>query len=56
MPQSHYTTAADGFDGWRDGMPTGWPPTIYPIGSDELARIEIGPGLVALSAQKSLCV
>src|SRR5271157_4119600 len=46
--KSNYTTAADCFDGWRDEVLTGSPPTFYPIGSGELARIEIGPGLVSL--------
>ena len=36
------------FDGWKDDVLTGSPPTFYPIGSGELARIEIGPGLVTL--------
>ncbi len=46
---SNYTTAADCFDGWRDDVLTGLPPTFYPIASaGGLARIEIGPGLVTL--------
>ncbi len=47
-PKAAYQTAADVFDGWRDDVLTGAPPVLYPIGSGELARIEIGPGLVTL--------
>lgn len=46
--KSYYTAAADLLDGWKDDVLTGTPPTFYPIGSGELARIEIGPGLVTL--------
>jgi hypothetical protein len=49
LPQCNYTTAADCFDGWRDGVLTGSPPTFCPIApAGALAGIEIGPGLVAL--------
>ncbi|MBL8800205.1 MAG: AAA family ATPase, partial [Planctomycetia bacterium] len=34
--------------GWRDDVLTGTPPTFYPVGTGELARLEIGPGLVTL--------
>lgn len=44
----HYVAAADLLAGWRDDVLTGKPPTLYPIGSGDLARIEIGPGLVTL--------
>src|SRR5271167_957168 len=47
-PKPIFQTAADSFDGWRDDVLAGSPPTFYPIGSGELARIEIGPGLVSL--------
>jgi replicative DNA helicase len=43
-----FQTAADVFDGWRDNVLTGSPPTLWPVGSGELARLEIGPGLVTL--------
>lgn len=43
-----YQTAADVFDGWRDDVLTGSPPTLWPVGSGELARLEVGPGLVTL--------
>ena len=48
MSHANYQTAADVFDGWRDDVQTGSPPTFYPVGSGELARIEIGPKLVTL--------
>jgi len=47
-PKANFQTAADVFDSWRDDVTTGSPPVLYPIGTDELARIEIGPGLVTL--------
>ena len=31
--QNNYNTAADVFDGWRDDVLTGSPPTFYPIAS-----------------------
>ena len=43
-----FQPAADVFDSWRNDVLTGEPPTLYPIGSGELARIEIGPKLVTL--------
>ena len=43
-----YETAADVFDGWRESVLTGSPPVLWPVGSGELARLEIGPGLVTL--------
>jgi replicative DNA helicase len=48
MSKAHYQTAADVFDGWRDDVLTGEPPTLYPVGTGELARIEVGPKLVTL--------
>jgi len=48
MSKANFQTAADVFDQWRDDVLTGEPPTLYPIGRDELARIEIGPKLVTL--------
>ena len=30
----------------RDDVLSGTPPTLYPVGSGEFARLEIGPGLV----------
>ncbi|HVA50205.1 MAG TPA: DnaB-like helicase C-terminal domain-containing protein [Pirellulales bacterium] len=48
MTNANYQTAGDVFDGWRDDVLTGSPPVLYPIGAGDLARIEIGPGLVTL--------
>lgn len=44
----NYQTAADIFDGWRDGLLTGTPPVFYPIGEGPLSHIEVGPGIVNL--------
>lgn len=46
--EPQFQTAADVFDSWRNDVLTGEAPTLYPIGSGELARIEIGPKLVTL--------
>jgi replicative DNA helicase len=46
--RANFITAADAFDGWKENVLTGRPPTFYPIGSGELGRIETGPGLVTL--------
>jgi replicative DNA helicase len=52
MPDSEcravFQSAADVLANWRDDVLTGQPPEFYPIGDGELARIEIGPGLVTL--------
>lgn len=48
MTNSNFQTAGDVFDGWRDDVLTGSPPVLFPIGAGDLARIEIGPGLVTL--------
>jgi len=48
MTTANFQTAADVFDTWRDDVLTGAPPVLYPIGAGDLARIEIGPGLVTL--------
>jgi len=45
---ANYQTAADLFDRWRDELLTGTSPTLYPCGSGDLAKIELGPGLVTL--------
>ncbi len=47
-PKANYQTGADVLDGWRDDVLTGKGPVLYPVGSGELSRIEIGPGLVTL--------
>ena len=46
--KANFTSAADTFDGWADDVLTGSGPVLWPVGSGELARIEIGPGLVVL--------
>ena len=46
--RANFVAAADAFEGWREDVHTGSPPVFYPIGSGELARIEIGPKLVTL--------
>ena len=48
QPKANFKSAADCFDGWRDDVLTATSPPFYPIGSGELARLEIGPGLVTL--------
>jgi replicative DNA helicase len=45
---ANYQVAADVLANWRDDVLTGKGPTLYPIGDGELARIEVGPGLVTL--------
>ncbi len=48
MTNAAFLSAADAFDGWRDDVLCGSPPTFWPCGSGDLARLEIGPGLVTL--------
>lgn len=48
MTQGNYITAADVLDDWRDDLLSGKPPTHFPVGNGELARLEFGPGLVSL--------
>lgn len=48
MTKAAYQTAADVFVGWQDDVLTGKAPTMYTVGAGELARLEIGPGLVTL--------
>ena len=49
MTKANFQAAADCFDGWRDDVLTGSPPVLWPVASaGELARLEIGPGLVTL--------
>lgn len=47
-PKANYQTAADVFTGWREDVLTGKAPIHYPVGTGELARLEVGPGLVTL--------
>jgi replicative DNA helicase len=48
VTQACYLSAADVLHGWRDDVLSGRPPTLYPAGAGELARLEIGPELVTL--------
>ena len=48
MTIPNFVRGADAIDRWRDDIRSGEPPTFYRIGEGELARIEIGPGLVTL--------
>jgi replicative DNA helicase len=43
-----YTLASDAMESWRQDVMTGRAPTLHPIGSGNLGRIEVGPGLVTL--------
>jgi replicative DNA helicase len=45
---ANYLTAADLLDSWRDDVLSGTPPVLYPVGTGELGRIELGPGRVLL--------
>jgi replicative DNA helicase len=44
----HYQTASEVFESWRDELLSNTPPVFYPIGQGDLARLEIGPGLVSM--------
>src|SRR5271157_5017120 len=48
MSEARFQPVADLLDPWREDVLSGKPPTLYPIGSGELVRIEIGPKLVTL--------
>jgi replicative DNA helicase len=48
MPDALFQCAADVLAGWRDDVLSGKPPVLFPVGAGELARVEIGPGLVSL--------
>jgi replicative DNA helicase len=48
MNKSNYVSAADAMEQWRDDVLMGTPPKLYPLGTGELGKIEIGPGLVSL--------
>lgn len=50
MPENSasYQVAGDTFGAWRDDLLSGKAPVLYPVGAGELARIEVGPGLVTL--------
>src|SRR6516162_11343250 len=48
VPDAAFVCAADALAGWRDDVLSGKPPVLFPVGTGELARVEIGPGLVML--------
>src|SRR5262245_53004757 len=48
MSKARFQAAADVLGGWRDDLLSGTPPVLYPVGAGDLARIEVGPGLVTL--------
>jgi len=48
MSTPRFAPAADILDDWREDVVSGNPPTLYPAGDGDLARLEIGPGLVTL--------
>jgi replicative DNA helicase len=48
MTEARFQAVADLLDSWRCDVLSGKPPTLYPVDSGELSRIEIGPGLVTL--------
>lgn len=48
MTDARYRSAADLFGDWRSDVVSGKPPTLYEVGDGELARLEVGPGLVTL--------
>jgi replicative DNA helicase len=48
VKEARYQSGADVLASWRDDVLTGTPPTLYPVGAGELARLEIGPGIVWL--------
>lgn len=43
-----FQSGADAFDGWKESLLTGKPPVLFPIGTGDLERLELGPGLVWL--------
>jgi replicative DNA helicase len=48
MTEARFQAVADLLDSWRCDVFSGKPPILYLVGSGELTRIEIGPGLVTL--------
>jgi replicative DNA helicase len=48
MGNATFSTASDVLAGWRDDVLSGKPPVLYPVGTGDLARLEIGPKLVTL--------
>jgi replicative DNA helicase len=48
MSEAKYQTGTDALADWRDNVLSGTPPTLYPVGTGALSRLELGPGLVWL--------
>src|SRR5437588_3260140 len=48
VPDASFVAGSDALAGWRDDVLSGKPPVLFPVGGGELARVEIGPGLVSL--------
>ena len=48
MSTGNYVSAVDAMDSWRDDLNTGKAPVLYRLGTGDLGRIEVGPGLVTL--------
>ncbi|MBM3996303.1 MAG: DNA helicase, partial [Planctomycetes bacterium] len=48
MSTANFLAAADLLANWRDDVLSGSPPILYPVGTGDLGRIEIGPGRVLL--------
>jgi replicative DNA helicase len=48
MADASFVSGADALAGWRDDVLSGKQPVLFPVGTGALARIEIGPGCVAL--------
>jgi replicative DNA helicase len=46
--KANYEVAANRVASWRDDVLSGKQPVLYPVSTGELARIEVGPGLVTL--------
>ncbi len=46
--QAKYIICTDALADWRDAIYSGVAPTLYPVGTGALERIEIGPGRVVL--------
>jgi replicative DNA helicase len=48
MANACFISGADALAGWRDDVLSGKPPVLFPVGTGELSRLEIGPGTVTL--------
>jgi replicative DNA helicase len=48
MHEARFITASDALADWRDHLLSGTPPVLYPVGTGDLARVEVGPGVVTL--------